>query len=56
MSRFKFPNWGAGFLLVCTRQRQTQRQQSYEGGFIDYFLMNPLGLRGLPLLFADLLD
>ena len=25
-------------------------------GFIDYFLMNPLGLRRLPLLFADLLD
>jgi len=33
MSRFKFPEDGAGFLLVCTRQRQTQSQQSYEGGF-----------------------
>ena len=32
-SRFKFPEGGAGFLLVCTRQRQTQSQQSYEGGF-----------------------
>ena len=32
-SRFKFPEDGAGFLLVCTRQRQTQNQQSYEGGF-----------------------
>ena len=52
---------GGGFFAVCftsfsPHPERHKANKAMKVGFIDYPLMNPLGLRRLPLLFADLLD
>ena len=45
------------FLSAPVKGRHKHKaNKAMKMGFIDYPLMNPLGLCGLPLLFADLLD
>ena len=52
-----FPTFVFGSVFFSQPVRHKHKaNKAMKVGFIDYPLMNPLGLRRLPLLFADILD